>query len=140
MPGLTPKQLEAVSGIAKGTTPSVIGKSINVSERTIQRWQKLPEFVEAVEEIRQRTTVKVIAETSKDVAARIQSLIPKAIDTLESYLDNPEARGSDRLRACHILGSWAGLTQTQKPEPQHPPEETLKAYLHHLASPTNGNS
>jgi hypothetical protein len=140
MSGLTPKQLEAVSGIAKGITPSVIGKSINVSERTVQRWMKLPEFVEAVEEIRERSTVRVVAETAKDVSERIQSLVPKAIDTLESYLDNPEARGSDRLRACHILGSWAGLTQTQKLEPQHPPEETLKAYLYHLATPSNGNS
>lgn len=139
MSGLSPKQLEAVSEIAKGLTPSAIGKSLGVSERTVQRWSKLPEFVDAVNEIRERSTTKVIVEVSDDISARIQSLIPKAIDTLQSYIENPEARGSDRLRACHIIGSWAGLNQSQKQEPQNPPEETLKSYLNYLAS-TNGNS
>ncbi len=137
MSGLSPKQLEAVSGIAKGLTPNAIGKSIGISERTVQRWQRLPEFIEAVNEIRERSTAKVIVEVSEDVATRIQSLVPKAIDTLQSYIENPEARGSDRLRACHILGSWAGLNQSQKQEPQNPPEESLKSYLNYLAT-SNG--
>lgn len=137
MSGLTPKQLEAVSGIAKGLTPNAIGKLIGCSERTIQRWLKLPQFIEALNEIQERSTAQVIVEVSEDVAARIQTLIPKAIDTLQSYIENPEARGADRLRACHILGNWAGLNQPQKQEPQNPPEENLKNYLNFLAS-TNG--
>lgn len=140
MSGLSPNQLEAVSGIAKGLTPSAIGKSLGVSERTVQRWLKLPEFVNAVNEIRERSTTKVIVEVSDDISARIQSLIPKALTTLEAYIENPEARGSDRLRACHIIGSWAGLNQPQKQEPQNPPEENLKSYLNYLATSTSGNS
>jgi hypothetical protein len=142
MSGLTPKQLQAVSEIAKGLTPSAISKDIGVSERTIQRWLKLPEFIEAVDEIRERSTTKVIVETSNDIAVRIQSLVPKAIDTLEHYIESPEARASDRLRACHIIGSWAGLTQPQKQEPQNSPEESLKSYLTYLATTatTNGKA
>jgi transposase len=140
MSGLTPKQLQAVSEIAKGLTPSAISKDIGVSERTIQRWLKLPEFKAALAEIQERSTTKVIVEVSDDISARIQSVIPKAISTLESYIENPEARGSDRLRACHIIGAWAGLNQPQKQESQNPPEENLKNYLNYLATSTNGNS
>jgi hypothetical protein len=139
MSGLTPKQLQAVSEIAKGRTPSVISKDIRVSERTIQRWLKLSEFKAALAEIQERSTTKVIVQVSDDISLRIQSLIPKAISTLESYIENPEARAADRLRACHIIGAWAGLNQPQKQEPQNPPEENLKSYLNYLAS-TNGNS
>lgn len=139
MSGLSPKQLQAVVGIAKGLNSSAIAKEIAVTERTVQRWQKLPQFLEAVSEIQERSTTKVIVEVSDDISTQIKHLIPKAINVLESYIDNPEARGADRLRACHILGSWAGLNQPQKQEPQNPPEENLKNYLNFLAS-TNGNS
>jgi hypothetical protein len=68
MSGLTPKQLQAVSEIAKGRTPSVISKDIRVSERTIQRWLKLSEFKAALAEIQERSTTKVIVQVSDDIS------------------------------------------------------------------------
>ena len=42
MSGLTPQQLGAVTGISRGLKPSAISKAIGVSERSVQRWMKLP--------------------------------------------------------------------------------------------------
>jgi hypothetical protein len=142
MARLTPKQLEAAASIARGLSPSAIAKSLDVSNRTIQRWRQLPEFVQAVEDIRDRATVKAINEISKEIRDRIVCLIPKSLGVLESYLDNPQAKGSDRLRAVHILGNWAGLNQSQKAEPQspaEPEEDSLKSYLEYLKSCKNAN-
>ncbi len=51
------KQLETVSRIAKSASPNAVGKPLGLSERTIQRWTKLPEFIEAVDEIRERSNI-----------------------------------------------------------------------------------
>ncbi len=134
---LTEKQLKAVEMTISGTRPEDIGKVLGVSRRTIYRWLDLPDFKEAVNQIQERSTAKLIVQISDDISSRLQSIIPKAISTLESYIENPEARGSDRLRACHIVGSWAGLNQPQKQEPQNSPEESLKSYLTYLAT-SNG--
>jgi FixJ family two-component response regulator len=48
---LTPKQLEAVAGIAKGLATRQIAKVVGVSSRTVERWRKLPEFVAALAQI-----------------------------------------------------------------------------------------
>ena len=49
MSGLTPQQLEAVSLLSSGFSQVETAKHLNVSERTIQRWMKIPAFIEALE-------------------------------------------------------------------------------------------
>lgn len=107
---------------AEGTSSSEIAKELNVSIRSIQRWQKLPEFVKALADINARATANTVEATAANISNRIQRLLPKALDTVEYYIENPEARAADRLRACHLVGTWAGLTQ-QKTSSLSQPEQ-----------------
>jgi hypothetical protein len=110
MSGLTPNQLEAVSGLSKGLTPNQISKVIGVSSRTIQRWAKQPEFVAALNQIQGEVSRQVKAEVVEEVASvnsRIENLAVKSLDFLEQLIENPEARTSDRVQASKlILSEW----------------------------------
>jgi hypothetical protein len=110
---LNPKQLRAVSGIAKGLTPVEIAKVIGVSSRTIERWQRLPEFVAALSEVQGEVSRRVKTEIIKDastIACRLEILAGKSLDCLEEIIDNREARGSDRLGAARaILSQWQAV-------------------------------
>ena len=110
MSGLTPKQLEAVSGIAKGLAPSQIAKVVGVSSRTVERWRKLPEFVAALSQIQGEVSrqVKVeLVENVTSITSRLENLASKSLDCLEQIIDNPEARNSDRVQAAKlVLSEW----------------------------------
>ncbi len=112
---LTPKQQQAVSGIAKGLTPSQIAKVVGVSCRTVERWRKLPEFVVALDQIQGEVSRQVKVELVENVASinsRLENLASKSLDCLEQIIDNPEARSSDRIQASKlILAEWQ-RTQT----------------------------
>lgn len=70
MSGLSPKQLQALSGIARGLSPSAIAKEINVSERTVQRWVKLPQFQEALNQLQTQTKSKILEKVSEVTSER----------------------------------------------------------------------
>ena len=115
MSELTPKQLEAVSGIAKGLAPSQIAKVVGVSTRTIERWRKLPEFVAALIQIQGEASRQVKAELVKEVSSigsRLENLASKSLDCLEEIIDNPESRSSDRIQAAKLLLTEWQRTQT----------------------------
>ena len=115
MSRLTPKQLEAVSGIAKGLAPSQIAKVLGISDRTVQRWQKLPEFVATLSQIQGEASRQVKAELVENVSSvnsRLENLASKSLDCLEQILDNPEARNSDRIQAAKLVLSEWQRTQT----------------------------
>lgn len=122
MSGLSPKQLEAVSGIAKGLTPSQIAKAVGISVRTLERWRKLPEFVAALSQIQSEASRQVKAELVKEVTSihsRLDNLASKSLDCLEQVIDNPEARSGDRIAAAKIiLGEWQRTQSTQTDELQ----------------------
>lgn len=130
---LTPQQLEAFSLLSSGFTQLETAQKIGVSERSIQRWVKIPEFAEALKDAGQKATQITVEATAENINSHIQKLIPKAIRALEDILDNDEARNSDKLRASEILGRWAGLAQPQQQQ-QAPAEENLKSYLAYLAN------
>jgi secreted Zn-dependent insulinase-like peptidase len=112
---LTPKQLEAVSGIAKGLAPSQIAKVLGISDRTVQRWQKLPEFVATLSQIQGEASRQVKAELVENVSSvnsRLENLASKSLDCLEQILDNPEARNSDRIQAAKLVLTEWQRTQT----------------------------
>ena len=114
MSGLTPKQLEAVSGIAKGLVPSQIAKVVGVSSRTIERWQKLPEFVAALTQIQNEVSRKVkvdVVENVISINSRLENLVSKSLDCLEQILDSPDARSGDCIQAAKLLLSEWQRTQ-----------------------------
>jgi DNA-directed RNA polymerase specialized sigma24 family protein len=112
---LTPKQLEAVAGIAKGLATRQIAKVVGVSSRTVERWRKLPEFVAAITRIQGNASRQVEAELVSDitcVTSRLENLASKSLDCLEQIIDNPETRNSDRIQASKIILSEWQRSQT----------------------------
>jgi len=75
---LNARELKAVSGIAKGLNPRVVGESVGVSERTIWRWQLKPEFKEAVQKLLSKTESRVFESTveksSQGIIAELEDL------------------------------------------------------------------
>lgn len=135
---LSSQQLQAASLLAKGSTEAEAAKVAGVTLRTVQRWKLVPEFAQIISEVNSRAVEATIEATATDIAEQIQALVPKAIGVLHEYLDNPECRASDRLRAVHILGGWAGLNQTRPQSEAPPAEQNLKAYLQFISG-SNGN-
>lgn len=137
MSSLTTEQLQAIKMLANGDSHPQIAAALGVSTKTIQRWLKKPEFTQALTDVQVRTLEQTVEAATNDISEKIQRLVPKAIKTLETYLDDPKARGSDRLRAAQILGNWAGLNQPQI-QPERSAEQNLKDYLTYLAANNNG--
>lgn len=50
---LSDQQIEAAEMLAEGSTKAATALQLGVSEHTIYRWQRLPEFVEAVKVCRE---------------------------------------------------------------------------------------
>jgi hypothetical protein len=112
---LTPKQLEAVAGIAKGLATRQIAKVVGVSSRTVERWRKLPEFVAALAQIQGEVSRQVKVELVENVTSinsRLENLASKSLDCLEQIIDNPETRNSDRIQAAKLVLSEWQRTQT----------------------------
>lgn len=70
MSPLTPKQLQALTGVAQGLSPSAIAKEINVSERTLQRWAKLPQFQEALNQLQSQTKSRILEKVSETTSEK----------------------------------------------------------------------
>jgi predicted transcriptional regulator len=143
MSNLTSQQLQAVSLLASGKSKVEVASMLGISTKTVQRWTKIPEFTQAVTDVHSRSVQKVVEKTSEDISRQsqevIQRLVPKALMVIHEYLTDPSAKASDRLKACHIIGSWAGLNQAQVHREQ-PAEQNLKDYLSYLAANKNGAS
>lgn len=143
MSSLTPKQLQAVSLLAKGKTKVEIASELGISTKTVQRWTKQLGFAQAVSDVQSSAVRQTVERTAEDIARQsqevIERLVPKALMVIHEYLNNSSAKGSDRLRAVHIIGSWAGLNQSQVKSDVSQPETQLKDYLNYLAT-KNGNS
>jgi hypothetical protein len=112
MSELSPKQLEAVSGVAQGRSPTAIGKAIGVSSRTIQRWAKLPEFQQALQNMRSKTVEIVVNSTAQKLSysmealqeehlrcyAQVREMAKKALAHHESNLAASEYEASRSLK------------------------------------------
>jgi hypothetical protein len=138
MSGLTSQQLEAVGLLAKGKTHAETAAALGIVTKTIQRWSKREDFKQAIADVHQQATDKTVERTACDIAEELETLLPEAFNVLRAYLTDTKAKGSDRLRAVHIIGNWAGLNQSQPKQEQTRPEENLKDYLQFLSS-KNGN-
>lgn len=111
MSNLTPKHLEALSLLSSGFTQAETARKLKVSERTIQRWAKIPEFAEALKDVKQKATQKTIETTAENINKHVKKLIPKAIKTLENIIDDNEAQNNDKLRALETLEQWTAIKE-----------------------------
>jgi transposase len=85
---LSPKQLQCIGLLATGMSQKLIAESLDLSPRTIQRWQRLPEFCQALgfAQVRQESpqkTAEIAAEVVKDVWSSRDELRAKEIDLLD---------------------------------------------------------
>jgi hypothetical protein len=138
MSNLTPRQLQAVSKLASGKTIAQTANELSIGTKTVQRWKEKPGFMDALEKVRVKSVEVAIEQTAHDIAKEVKSMVPKAIKVLNQYLDNEGAHYNARLRACQLVGNWAGLNQSQNDD-KTAPELNLKDYLEYLASKNGAN-
>jgi hypothetical protein len=62
---LSPKQLQALSLLGRGDAPKSIAATLDISTRTLQRWQLLPEFRDLIEKISNQTKSLTVESTTE---------------------------------------------------------------------------
>ncbi len=105
--------------LRRGKTQAEVARSCDITTRTLQRW-----INEAQEKVKQQgDLVTVVAETlspesngvverlfDQEFFQRLDALMPCCLRELESILKDPDSRKQDKIRACQLLGDWAGLS------------------------------
>lgn len=103
-----------------GKTQSEVARSCGITTRTLQRW--INESQEKVDQ--QGDLVTVVAEAldaesnssvverlfTQEFFQRLDVLMPSCLQELEAILKDPDCRSGDKIRACQLLGDWAGLS------------------------------
>jgi transcriptional regulator with XRE-family HTH domain len=119
---LTKKQLECVVMLSDGMRQAEVADALGITSRTVQRWQLLPEFsqaLKAAEAGQKASQVKVITAThaAKDTLNRREEMRSRELellDNLQAFLledlqENKNHRSIDRLikiseRRSKLLG------------------------------------
>ncbi len=105
--------------LRRGKTQSEVAKSCGIAVRTLQRWVN-----ESQEKVKQQgDLVAVVTETlsaesdgvverlfNQEFFQRLDALMPSCLQELEAILKDPDSRKQDKIRACQLLGDWAGLS------------------------------
>lgn len=100
---LSAEQLSAISLLARGISPGQVARDLGISDRTLFRWKKSPEFSAAIEEIGKEATKTVIKETAADLS--------------ELALEHLQAHQVARRMAQKVLGRFAEtIDATTEPE------------------------
>lgn len=105
--GLSKKQLKAAKLIAEGNmTIDEIAKECDVSDRTIYRWKKQEEFLQAIHDFEE--------EIKEDIKHKLIGMSPKALKEFEKLLS---ARSEMvRLHAIKDLLDRIGLKPVERQE------------------------
>ena len=112
-------RVKAFHLLRRGKTQSEVATSCGIAVRTLQRWVS-----EAQEKVKQQgDLLTVAAQTlspesngvverlfSQDFFQKLDALMPSCLQELESILKDPDSRKQDKIRACQLLGDWAGLS------------------------------
>ena len=106
--------------LRRGKSRFEVAKSCGITTRTLHRW-----INESQEKVKQQgDLVAVVAETTlspepngvverlfdQEFFQRLDALMPCCLQELEAILKDPECRKQDKIRACQLLGDWAGLS------------------------------
>ena len=104
--GLNERQRIAANYLARGTTIRETARKIGVSEKSVYLWRQRPAVQQAIARIQQ----ELLSETG----GMNISTIPDAIKLLDSIINDPEARNTDRIAAARTLMSGAQAYQERK--------------------------
>ena len=103
--------------LRRGKAQSEVARSCGITVRTLQRWVN-----ESQEKVKQQgDLVPLVAETfesnsvverlfNQEFFQRLDALMPSCLQELEAILKDPDSRKQDKIRACQLLGDWAGLS------------------------------
>lgn len=133
---LSEQQIKALQVLSKKGTYEEAAIASKVSRRTVIRWAKLPEFKEQLASFSQARLEVVSEVLKKHEQCSVEELVPKALNAVQTILNNGESRNADLLRAAEIIGKWSGLGQVQTQAEISSPD-SLKKYLEYLASKDN---
>jgi transposase-like protein len=104
--GLNERQRIAANYLARGTTIRETARKIGVSEKSVYLWRQRIAVQQAIARIQQ----ELLSETG----GMNISTIPDAIKLLDSIINDPEARNTDRIAAARTLMSGAQAYQERK--------------------------
>ncbi len=92
-PGRSNARAVAIAALAAGLTQAEAAERAGVSERTLRRWLKDPEFAQALADAQ--------AQAGAEVLKQVTAAITAAVDTLQGLLQ--EESPSIRLQAAKAL-------------------------------------
>jgi len=82
---MSPKQIEAIKLLARGSTQEEVANAIRVAKKTIQRWVKIPEFSQAILDLQAATLNKIISKTSDAVSDDLSEISRQHFESLENF-------------------------------------------------------
>lgn len=101
--GLSDTQREGARLAASGWQGVDIAEHLGVTQETVSRWRRKPEYIRAIE--------GHLASARVEVTARIGDMIQKALDVVEDQMDYQFDRAL-KLRAAIALLQLAGVGRT----------------------------
>ena len=104
--GLREQERMAAELLARGRTCREVSRALGISERALYNWRKKPVVQRAVYALQQE-----LIDTSE---SRNLALMPEAIATLTSIMNDENARASDRIAASRALLNGAAAYQERK--------------------------
>lgn len=104
--GLTVQQRIAVKELLQGKTYRETAALLQVNERTLWRWRKMPGF--------QKAFKQGLSENFDRPGAQGVSLLPDVIKTLKEIVQNPLSSDSDKISASRVLITSAHEYQIRK--------------------------
>lgn len=103
---LSDRERLAVKLLARGKTTREVATSLSVTEKTIYNWRQRPAVQRAIFQTQQEL---IDAGQGQGI-----DVVPEAVQTLVSIMNDPEARASDRIAASRALISGAHAYQERK--------------------------
>lgn len=104
--GLREQERLAADLLARGKTCREVARSLGIAEKTLYNWRKRPAVQRAIFNLQQEL---IDSSESKGLA-----LMPEAIATLTSIMNDENARASDRIAASRALLNGAAAYQERK--------------------------
>lgn len=92
---LTDRQRLAIGALLTGMTQAEAAAAAGAGERTLRDWLKQPHFCRALREAR--------SAAWSETTTRLQGSTGKAVETLNAIMDNPQARGWERVAAARTV-------------------------------------
>lgn len=120
VPSLSAKQILAVDALARGEYIEVAASQANVTEKTVDRWLKLPEFRQAIQATKHRIHEQAIA--------RIVDANAAAASALKEIVEDANQPAAARVSAAKVLieAAFKGFRQHE----MEAMVEEIKALLH----------